>query len=43
MITQAIRDEIAADAVWLDETSGPLMPRNIYGVTKRSAEALWRG
>jgi nucleoside-diphosphate-sugar epimerase len=42
MITQAIRDEIAGEAVWLDETSGPLTPRNIYGVTKRSAEELCR-
>jgi UDP-glucose 4-epimerase len=38
MITQAIRDELAAEAVWLDERSGPLAPRNIYGVTKCSAE-----
>ena len=42
MITQAIRDETAEEAVWLDETSGPLQPRNIYGVTKRSAEELCR-
>lgn len=42
MITQAIRDEQAAEAVWLDEASGPLAPRNIYGVTKRSAEELCR-
>ncbi|MCL9999902.1 MAG: NAD(P)-dependent oxidoreductase [Erythrobacter sp.] len=42
MITQAIRDEVAAEAVWLDETSGPLAPRNIYGVTKRAAEELCR-
>jgi nucleoside-diphosphate-sugar epimerase len=42
MITQAIRDETAPAAVWLDETSGPLQPRNIYGVTKRSAEELAR-
>jgi len=35
MITQAIRDETSDKAVWLDETSGPLSPRNIYGVTKR--------
>lgn len=42
MITQAIRDETAREAVWLDETSGPLQPRNIYGVTKRSAEELCR-
>lgn len=42
MITQTIRDETAGEAVWLDEDSGPLKPRNIYGVTKRSAEELCR-
>lgn len=42
MITQAIRDEVGTRAVWLDETSGPLAPRNIYGVTKRAAEELCR-
>ncbi|UIJ46586.1 NAD(P)-dependent oxidoreductase [Sphingomonas cannabina] len=42
MITQAIRDETANEAVWLDETSGPLTPRNIYGATKRAAEELCR-
>ena len=42
MITQAIRDEVAPQAVWLDEQSGPLAPRNIYGVTKRAAEELCR-
>ncbi|MDF7775223.1 NAD(P)-dependent oxidoreductase [Sphingomonas sp. AOB5] len=42
MITQAIRDERAAEAIWLDETSGPLAPRNIYGVTKLAAEHLCR-
>jgi nucleoside-diphosphate-sugar epimerase len=42
MITQAIRDETAPAAVWLDEASGPLQPRNIYGVTKRTAEELAR-
>lgn len=42
MITQAIRDEVATEAVWLDESSGPLAPRNIYGVTKRAAEELCR-
>lgn len=42
MITQAIRDETGAVATWLDESSGPLRPRNIYGVTKRSAEELCR-
>lgn len=42
MITQAIRDEAGEAAVWLDETTGPLQPRNIYGVTKRAAEELCR-
>ncbi len=42
MISQAIRDEAGEAAVWLDETSGPLVPRNIYGVTKLAAEGLCR-
>jgi len=42
MISQAIRAELADHAVWLDETSGPLEPRNIYGVTKLAAEQLCR-
>jgi UDP-glucose 4-epimerase len=42
MITQAIRDEISDAAIWLDETSAPLAPRNIYGVTKRAAEEMCR-
>jgi nucleoside-diphosphate-sugar epimerase len=42
MITQAIRAEAGDAAVWLDETSGPLEPRNIYGVTKLAAEGLCR-
>jgi len=42
MISQAVRDEVGDAAVWLDETSGPLAPRNIYGVTKLAAEGLCR-
>jgi UDP-glucose 4-epimerase len=42
MISTAIRSELAEHAVWLDETSGPLEPRNIYGVTKLAAEQLCR-
>jgi nucleoside-diphosphate-sugar epimerase len=42
MISQAIRDEANDSAVWLDESSGPLAPRNVYGVTKLAAEGLCR-
>ncbi|MEG3179913.1 NAD-dependent epimerase/dehydratase family protein [Sphingomonas sp. LT1P40] len=42
MISQAIRDEAGEAAVWLDEDSGPIEPRNIYGVTKFAAEQLCR-
>jgi nucleoside-diphosphate-sugar epimerase len=42
MISQAIRAEAGEAAVWLDETVGPLAPRNIYGVTKLAAEGLCR-
>lgn len=42
MISQAIRDNVGDRAVWLDENSGPLEPRNIYGVTKLAAENLCR-
>lgn len=42
MISQVIRDEAGDAAVWLDEASGPIEPRNIYGVTKYAAEQLCR-
>lgn len=42
MIDEAIRAEAGEAAVWLDETYGPLAPRNIYGATKLAAEALCR-
>ncbi|MBR0799712.1 NAD(P)-dependent oxidoreductase [Bradyrhizobium jicamae] len=42
MISQVIRDGEGSAAVWLDETTGPLEPRNIYGVTKLAAEGLCR-
>src|SRR5262249_4986310 len=40
MISQQIRDGRAGgarEAVWIDETLAPLVPRNIYGVTKLAA------
>ena len=42
MISQQIRDETGDKAVWLDEATGPLAPRNIYGITKLAAEGLCR-
>jgi nucleoside-diphosphate-sugar epimerase len=42
MISREIREETGAAAVWLDENTGPLAPRNIYGVTKLAAEGLCR-
>jgi UDP-glucose 4-epimerase len=45
MISQQIRDGRAAgatEAMWIDETLAPLVPRNIYGVTKQAAEELCR-
>jgi UDP-glucose 4-epimerase len=42
MISQEIRRDAGSAAVWLDESLGPLAPRNIYGVTKLAAEGLCR-
>jgi UDP-glucose 4-epimerase len=42
MISDAIRRERGSAAIWLDETTGPLEPRNVYGVTKLAAEGLCR-
>ena len=42
MISHAIAEARGNAAVWLDETAGPLEPRNIYGVTKLAAEGLCR-
>lgn len=45
MISEAIRagrEGGATRAAWLDESFGPLEPRNIYGVTKYAAEQLCR-
>jgi nucleoside-diphosphate-sugar epimerase len=45
MISQQIRAGRAGgatEAVWIDEIMAPLVPRNIYGVTKLSAEELCR-
>jgi UDP-glucose 4-epimerase len=42
LISQSIRDETDDRAVWLDESTGPLEPRNIYGVSKLAAEGICR-
>jgi UDP-glucose 4-epimerase len=39
---RAGREGGAAKAIWIDEEMAPLLPRNIYGVTKLSAEHLCR-
>lgn len=42
MVTQRIHEGGLGRAVFLDESSGPLEPRNIYGVSKLAAEGLAR-
>jgi len=42
MVSQTIRDETGDAPIWLDETSGQLVPRNIYGLTKLAGEGLCR-
>jgi len=42
MISRDIAEPKAPAAVWLDEATGPLEPRNIYGLTKLTAEELCR-
>ncbi len=42
MISQSVRDAAGDAAIWLDENTSPLCPRNIYGVTKLAAEGLCR-
>jgi len=42
MISAEIRAGKGKGAAWLDEKTGPLMPRNIYGTTKLAAEQLCR-
>jgi UDP-glucose 4-epimerase len=42
MVDAALRSGRIDRAAWLTEGSGPLAPRNIYGVTKLAAEQLCR-
>jgi UDP-glucose 4-epimerase len=42
MISREIAEAKGPAAVWLDEATGPLEPRNIYGLTKLTAEGLCR-
>jgi UDP-glucose 4-epimerase len=39
---RAARSRNATEALWIDEDMTPLLPRNIYGVTKHAAEHLCR-
>jgi nucleoside-diphosphate-sugar epimerase len=42
MITAEIKSGTAPSAAWITESTGPNAPRNIYGITKLSAEHLCR-
>jgi nucleoside-diphosphate-sugar epimerase len=42
MIDRRVREGEGNAAIWLDERTGPLAPRNIYGVTKLAAEGVCR-
>lgn len=42
MISRDVRAAQGREAVWMTEEYGPLLPRNIYGVTKLAAEHLCR-
>jgi UDP-glucose 4-epimerase len=42
MISQDIRDRRGDKAAWITEEMAPLLPRNIYGMTKYAAENLCR-
>jgi nucleoside-diphosphate-sugar epimerase len=42
MISHALRAGEGEAAAWIDESLTPLVPRNIYGVTKLAAERLCR-
>ncbi|MAN46071.1 MAG: NAD(P)-dependent oxidoreductase [Alphaproteobacteria bacterium] len=42
MVSQAVHAGEVDEITWFDETHAPLEPRNIYGVTKLTAEQLCR-
>src|SRR5438445_2889112 len=42
MISRRIAEARGAAAIWLDETTCPLEPRNIYGLSELTAEGIGR-